>query len=158
MAMSKEDWAAVESRLLMSRYSVHLDCDGRILMLIRMPKREMSDCIRWYVNGKFDYSWLTTDCEDRRRFARPCKAYEFRKKFRDSMNDLRRTMKRIPKKYQAAFADANERCTIYSSYWTSFRALRRHLQKNNSEISILRDWNGLQGGDNGLDRAQREDA
>lgn len=120
--MTKEQWKAVEQKVLLYPYTIaKLQADGHVLSL-SMQRHKMRLVIVVYVDGKFNFKWLTEDCEIRRKFCQRKKRSLLTQKDRER---LKREKKSIREKIQ-------EQATYYSysPYWTSFTALRRHLEQN----------------------------
>lgn len=66
--MTKEQWAAVEQKILNYPYTIaKIRADGHVLSL-SMQRDKMQLVIVVYVDGKIDYHWLREDCEIRRKF------------------------------------------------------------------------------------------
>lgn len=125
--MTKEQWAAVEQKILNHPYtSVKIRADGHVLSVI-MLQNKMRLLIVVYVDGKLDYNWLLEDCEIRRKFFQQRKRSLLTRKDRER---LKREKKSIREEITAQATYYS-----YSPYWTSFTALRRHLEKNCESIT-----------------------
>ena len=125
--MTKEQWKAVEQKVLLYPYtSVKIRADGHVLSVI-MLQNKMRLLIVVYVDGKIDFNWLNEDCEIRQKFFQLRKRSLLTQKDRDR---LKREKKSIREEIQ-------EQATYYtySPYWTSFTALRRHLEQNCESIT-----------------------
>lgn len=134
MAMSDEDWAYVEDNLktLWGRAFV-LDCDGYRFGPRLEPLSTYKNVISVYVGGWFKGSWLLNDCEERRRFFRPSTRRAFSRKYAQS---LKGTSKACLKRHKI---DLEETFICYSFYWTSFSSLKRHLIRNNKDITLVKE-------------------
>lgn len=125
--MTKKQWKAVEQKVLLYPYTIaKLQADGHVLSL-SMQRHKMRLVIVVYVDGKIDFNWLIEDCEIRRKFFQQRKRSLLTQKDRDR---LKREKKSIREEIQ-------EQATYYSHspYWTSFTALRRHLEKTCESIT-----------------------
>lgn len=125
--MTKEQWKAVEQKVLLYPYTIaKLQADGHVLSL-SMQRQKMRLVIVVYVDGKIDFNWLNEDCEIRQKFFQLRKRSLLTQKDRDR---LKREKKSIREEIQ-------EQATYYtySPYWTSFTALRRHLEKTCESIA-----------------------
>lgn len=119
--MTKEQWKAVEQKILNYPYTIaKIRADGHVLSL-SMQRDKMQLVIAVYVDGKINFHWLQEDCEIRRKFFQQRKRSLLTQKDRER---LKREKKSIREEIQ-------EQATYYSysPYWTSFTALRRHLEK-----------------------------
>ena len=125
--MTKEQWKAVEQKVLLYPYtSVKIRADGHVLSVI-MLQNKMRLLIVVYVDGKLDYNWLLEDCEIRRKFFQQRKRSLLTRKDRER---LKREKKSIREEITAQAT-----YYTYSPYWTSFTALRRHLEKTCESIA-----------------------
>ena len=125
--MTKEQWKAVEQKVLLYPYtSVKIRADGHVLSVI-MLQNKMRLLIVVYVDGKLDYNWLLEDCEIRRKFFQQRKRSLLTRKDRER---LKREKKSIREEITAQATYYS-----YSPYWTSFTALRRHLEQNCESIT-----------------------
>ena len=130
--MSKGDWAKVEQDLSFPFGSVKLNCDGYLLSLLVCQSKPLKQVILFYVNGRFEGTFLTQDCEERRRFARPQKIALWKP------SEKARLTKGFTKRVLAKhFSDINKTFTHYDWTWPSFAPLKRHLIANNKVISLV---------------------
>lgn len=113
---------------------VELRCDGYEVALVLTRISQFKNVIKVYVNGVIKGEWLINDCEERRRFFRPVKRSVFTQKQKAAM---KKVSKRLRQKVGLPDPDAS--FTHYAPYWTSFRALKRHLIKHNSDIELIRE-------------------
>jgi hypothetical protein len=129
MAMSKEDWAEVEKHLDSLYHPIKLDCDGYRLSLSLARVESMKLAITLHVNGWWKGEWLINDCEERRRFFRPIIRRKYKKNhFKDFSK----------KSLKVWGIDPDAKYTYYHCHWTNFTSLRRHLERNNKEITLIR--------------------
>lgn len=125
--MTKEQWKAVEQKVLLYPYTIaKLQADGHVLSL-SMQRQKMRLVIVVYVDGKIDFNWLNEDCEIRQKF------FQLRKRSLLTRKDRER-LKREKKSIREEIT-AQATYYSYSPYWTSFTALRRHLEKNCESIT-----------------------
>ena len=125
--MTKEQWKAVEQKVLLYPYTIaKLQADGHVLSL-SMQRHKMRLVIVVYVDGKIDFNWLNEDCEIRQKF------FQLRKRSLLTRKDRER-LKREKKSIREEIT-AQATYYSYSPYWTSFTALRRHLEKNCESIT-----------------------
>lgn len=120
--MTKEQWKAVEQKVLLYPYTISkLQADGHVLSL-SMQRHKMRLVIVVYVDGKIDFNWLIEDCEIRRKFFQQRKHSLLTQKDRERMKREKKSIR----------DEIQEQATYYSysPYWTSFTALRRHLEQN----------------------------
>lgn len=125
--MTKEQWKAVEQKILLYPYTIaKLQADGHVLSL-SMQRHKMRLVIVVYVDGKIDFNWLIEDCEIRRKFFQQRKHSLLTQKDRERMKREKKSIR----------DEIQEQATYYSysPYWTSFTALRRHLEKTCESIT-----------------------
>lgn len=131
--MNKKDWDIAKERLqrIWPYNQVELLIDGYEVTLQLQPVNDMfHNAIVVYVNGRFEGRWLTQDCEERRRFMpqrqRPCM----------SPSQIARYNK-LPKRVQKELKDIRGKTyTEYSTHWTSWSALVKHFEANNTDIRL----------------------
>lgn len=112
--------------------SEELLCDGYKLTIQRQQNKNRL-YLALYVNREMKGIWITTDCEERRRFF--CVSV----KPLYSQKKLDEVMKGLGKRQKEKFIAEHKLDKTYTSHspiWTSFDALRRHLVKNNKEILV----------------------
>jgi hypothetical protein len=126
--MNESDWAKVESALQNLYDPVDLTCDGFRLTLFLSRIEIYKNAIAVYVDGWFKLSWLFEDCEQRRRFFCP----ETRRVY--GKNEFKKISRRTLKQVGI---DPDKTVTRYRSHWTSFRRLRRHLERHNQDIGLI---------------------
>jgi hypothetical protein len=141
--MTKEDWATIEKKLSWPGDGAHLNCDGYQLGIYRARRTEMRDCLVIYVNGVFRGEWATKDCEERKRFLCPMKAYYYKPMMRAAIKANRakrpKHIRDVVEKALGKLADPDASFIWYSCLWPSLKRLKAHLVKNNREISIIRE-------------------
>lgn len=143
--MTKEDWKSVENALSLFN-SVILNCDGYRLEIYE-ARNGNRIVLGWYVNGHFKGRWLLEDCEERRRFARPCERFVRSKKDRDEMTRFIKWLGKRRAKECGVSLHPESRYTFFDYTWLSFRSFKQHLKKNNKSINII----SLEGGGHASD-------
>lgn len=127
------DWSRMKANLSGLFGSEELLCDGYKLTIQRQQNKNRL-YLALYVNGEMKGIWITTDCEERRRF------FSTSVKRLYSQKKIDEVMKGLGKRQKEKFIAEHKLDKTYTSYspiWTSFDALRRHLVKNNKEILVL---------------------
>ncbi len=128
--MTKTEWDAVDKNLKQGS-KVTLICDGYNLKLGIRRLSEMRLGIAFSINGKSDYlEWMQVDCEERRRFFRPYTRSVW------SKPQLGMFKKWSKKQLQNRGVDPGKTFTTFYPWWTSFKALKSHLLKNNTSIEL----------------------
>ncbi|NDY58933.1 hypothetical protein G3N56_19530 [Desulfovibrio sulfodismutans] len=130
MTMTKEDWDYVERGCSHPYGHVQLMCDGFTLGLKVESVGTLKYAIVPFVNGYFKGQWLFEDCEERRRFYRPSTRPILNRKQQEQEKKIARLAKR-PSRHKETF-------TAWLPYWPSFGPLRRHLIRNNTDITLVR--------------------
>jgi hypothetical protein len=133
MGITKEQWQQLESELSHSLGCAKLTCDGFDVNLEVRRIDTLKYGIVVFVNGVSKGRWIIEDCEERRRFLRPVQRFINGAKLRADLIKIWGG-KRAPK---AKVEKINEKMTCYYSYWTSVKALRRHLEKNNQQVELV---------------------
>ena len=130
--MSKDGWVQVQEALksLYSIVKLKIDDYEVTLSLVRVSTYKLAIAI--YVGGMFKGIWLTEDCEERRRFVRKTEKSLMSPKQKAEFD-------KFPKRMQKEFARKynNMKYDFYSSVWTSFGALKKHLIENNKNIELV---------------------
>jgi hypothetical protein len=130
--ISKEQWAEIESQLSGSFGRVKLEADQFKNVQLQIARyKKLSYCILVFIDGTCEYKWGQTDCEERRRFCCETRHYLYSKKTREEAQKKKRVLGKewvetIMKQYSTFFPA-----------WTSFTKLKRHLLKNNKELTVL---------------------
>jgi hypothetical protein len=129
--MNADDWKKVETALQGSFGRAVLVVDGYKLTLEVQQAKPLKYVIAVFVDGWMKGEWLMKDCEERRRFCCP-KATAVHSPA--SKAKLTKGLgKRAIAKY---FPDLDKKFTWYSSAWSNFAGLKRHLVKNNQSIEL----------------------
>lgn len=129
--MTKEEWGQVNEQLDHAYGRAELMCDGyRLTLRVQRLKPGLRYAIAVYVGGWWRGEWALEDCEERRRFLQPCKAYAFKPKERARLKAMKPRMRKM------LGWDPDKTITYYRSWWGSFDALRRHLVRNNKVVEL----------------------
>lgn len=118
--VGKAELKEIAAELSLPYASLTLKCDSyRVTLQNHMHKRRLETWV--YVEGKFRGEWLSTDCEERRRFYRPVRSIP-------SRNYVAAMKKISGRKWKP-----KERIYFMPS-WPSPLPLLRHLIKNNTTV------------------------
>ncbi|MCP1375364.1 hypothetical protein [Dyella lutea] len=124
--MKREQWQELEARLKFPGATVKLQCDG-YLVTLQVQLDRMRMVIAVYVDGWMRGEWMSTDCEQRRRFLRPrtVKPKPYTKA----------QIKVLGKKWcEQQFAKLTH--TYYTPIWPTIPPLRRHFEKHNASVEL----------------------
>lgn len=137
--MNKADWQEIEEKLIYNYEKVKLECDGFNVELRRMPYKHndllRQDAIFVLIDGKLiPTQKAANDCEEGRRFCCP-------RKHKMPLGDLGLTLAKYSKmrKRDREIVDKTRTFTAYYPWWTSFKSMRQHFEKNNKHISVIRE-------------------
>ena len=94
-----------------------------------VPEKPLHYCLAVYVNGKIKGEWIAEDCEIRRKF------YQ---KYTKSLLDSKQK-KSLNHKKKAIREQILKECSYdwYEPYWKSFRTMKSHFIKNNTNIELV---------------------
>jgi hypothetical protein len=129
--MTADDWKKLEAALRSPFGRAVLTVDGYALTLEVQQAKPLKFVIGFYVDGWFKGEWALDDCEERRRFCCPKKGHLFSPAARAKMK--KGLSKRSIAKY---LPNVDKAFTWYSSVWSSFAPLKRHLIANNKSIEL----------------------
>lgn len=132
--MTSQDWKEVEKSLKSFYSSVKLRCDGYEVTLLLRQISQFKNAILVYVNGVIKGEWLCKDCEERRRFLRPVKSSLYSQKQKAALKKISKSLRK-----KTGLLDPEASYTSYRYDWTSFKALKSHLSKHNSNIELVRE-------------------
>lgn len=132
--MTPEEWKRAESAVHSLVSYADLDVDGYKVSIRMARATPYKNVVQLFVNGEFKGKWLTTECEERRRFIRQTEVSILSKK---DLEDLRKELRLGKREFEAFMKKHNNKCPMYHSTWPSFKALKSHLCKNNENISLL---------------------
>lgn len=130
--LTKEEWTKAEEALKSLFSIVRLRIDGYDVSIALARVGTYKNAIAIYVNGVFNSEWLFKDCEERRRFI--CR------KERSSITVKQKTfLKKLSKRSQKELLKEhnNFKYEYFTSHWTSFNALKKHLIANNENIKLV---------------------
>jgi len=109
-------------------------CDGYEVTLLLGPISQFKNAILVYIGGKIRGKWLSEDCEERRRF--------FQSVTKSILSPKKKAaLKKLPKKTRLQLEEKTK-YTYFLPYWTSFKALKSHLIKHNSNIELISEQDG----------------
>lgn len=128
--MTKEEWNQAEKALQHFFTPVLLKADGYDVTLMLERVGVYSNKIMVYIGGKFKGQWLTTDCEERRRFMQK------RSKSLVSSYKMKSLCRGLSKQGKEELRQRNKYET-YSPQWSSFKSLKNHLLKHNQDIQLI---------------------
>lgn len=129
--MSGEEWASVKEALEVLWNPVKLKADGYELDLVLQRVGMYKNGISIYINGVFKAAWLLEDCEERRRFIQSRER---------SMLSARQKAewRKLSKKVQKALLEKYDvRYKRYSTYWSSYGALKKRLLDTSKDIELI---------------------
>lgn len=130
--MTQEEWKQVEKALEYFFKRVELQVDGYEVSLTLQRVGVYKNAIAIYVNGVFKGEWITTECEETRRFIQKREKSILTKKDKEARKKLsKKAQKELAEKYDRKYS-------VYSTHWSSFRALKRHLIANNESIKFVK--------------------
>lgn len=133
-----QDWKRIEEKLKSFYSPVELHCDGYKITLVLDRISVFQNAIYLYIDGKIKAEWLK-DCEERRRF------YRAETKSVLTAKDIRELKKISRSKKYLQHMKERSSYKVYHWHWTSFRALKCHLVKNNKSIEIVIEDNEKEG-------------
>ncbi|MDT0496499.1 hypothetical protein RM530_03850 [Algiphilus sp. W345] len=133
--MTPADWTQFEAQLAHAYGSARLRVDGYDLSLQVQRIKGLRYEITVYVNGWMKGEWLTQDCEERRRFLRPVTTYLHTPKERARMKQTKAQERLV----RSIGIDPDKKGTYYVPWWTSAKALRRHLIAHNESIEWIKE-------------------
>ncbi len=131
-SLTKDAISQLEAALSYAGGSAQLMIDGYKLSLQVVNAGGLKYEIAWYANGHFKGIWLTQDCEERKRFARPITKQLFSAKDKAALT--RGLTGKFKKEYLKRW---DKTITLYVWSWPSFKPLMRHLIANNQSIELL---------------------
>lgn len=130
--MTKKEWTCVEEALSGLIGSVELLVNGRNVLLQRAQIKNRL-VVAVYVDRTMKGVWIGRENEyPEQRFLYPKQCYRYCAKHRRALKKISRA--RL-KKY--GIDDPNERWTLWSPFFPSVSAVRRHYTKTFSEIELV---------------------
>lgn len=128
--MKEQDWEKVKDLFDSLWGIVELECDGYKITLQVQKVKKLQLGIFVFVNGEIKGTFITTDCEERRRFYPSKDVCVHTKKERE------RLLKIFGKKdYEKRSFD--RKIKMHGFSWTSFSKLKKHFVDNNKEIKFI---------------------
>jgi hypothetical protein len=125
-----EEWKEIDEKLKSIFRVVELMCDGYKLSIKLERCGQFKNAIAVYINGQIKREWYK-ECEESRRFFRKVSKSLYSQKEKD-------TFKKMSKKTRSYLEiDIDKQYSYYTPLWTSFNSLKRHLIKENKEISLV---------------------
>jgi hypothetical protein len=126
--MNSEEWEYVRNRMEdCIGYPVELLIEGRriCLRLRRLTVNKLG--IGVFIDGRILGEWLMTDCPER-RFFQPVETHVYSQRHRSP------AYRKLAKKLKI---DVDAKHTRYRSWFSSFKALKRHYQATFPEIELI---------------------
>lgn len=133
--MTDEQWEALEERSRNVFFTASLLIDGYEVTIQKgsLDKNAMRFGLAVFIGGQFKGEWILNDCEERRRFYHCKKRYAHSLK---SRNAFKNTSIKLRKELGI---NTEEKFESYSSIWTNFKSMRRHFEKNNKDIQLIKE-------------------
>lgn len=137
--MNSEYWNEVQKRILYTLgHSAFMMVDGYKIHLELHVNKKLQASVMVIINGQIKYEWLTTDCEERRRFFQPVSRYVYSLKYRTAMAKLHKKHRLLPD--STGSVDFNKTVIGWYPWWNSFGGMRRHFEKNNQSIELVDEF------------------
>lgn len=129
--MTTEEWKEVEEKPASFYSTVKLRCDEYNISIVLTRRTQFKNALVVYINGLIKGEWLMKECEESRRF--------FRKVTKSALSSkIKKAYLKLPKKLQKELGmDATY--SYYLADWTSFKALKKQLIKQNINIELIRE-------------------
>jgi hypothetical protein len=134
MAITNEQWKDVELELSYSFGRVEMLIDGYNVILRVENYGKLKLKIMTYVNGVFEGKWVEGKAEEAKRFLFPKSSYLHSTKERSDLTKIYGG-KRCPK---AQLEKINRKIVFYSPNWGSVKTIRRHFEKHNKSLEIVK--------------------
>ncbi len=131
MDIEHEEWKLIEKELQHLHCPVKLIVDGFNITLVLMQYHTYKNVIWVCVNDSIANAWDLNDSETRRRFYCCTKLYAYSARIRRILKKDKKRMLKIMN------IDLNAKYDVFRPYWTSFKALKAHLLKNNGRIEWI---------------------
>ena len=128
--MTGEEWKIVEEDLKIIGNPVKLTFDNYDITLTLGQITTYKNGIFIYINGLMKGIWLTSECEERKRFLQKHEHNLYD-------NKTNKQISKMSKKRRAELGlDDRLKYVSYTLYWTSFKQLKKHFISNNENISL----------------------
>lgn len=134
MPITKEQWEQVEAELTGSWGHVEMLIDGYKINLKIERVKSLKFTIMTYVNGEWCGKWMIGKSEEGKRFFCPKSSFVLSAKHRTELIKIWGG-KRCPK---AKLEELNQKITTYWPNWSSVKTMRRHFEKNNTDLSLVK--------------------
>ena len=129
-SMTEDECKIVEEDLKIIGNPVKLRIDNYDITLTLGQITTYKNGIFIYINGLMKGIWLTSECEERKRFLQKHEHNLYD-------NKTNKQISKMSKKRRAELGlDDKLKYVKYTSYWTSFKQLKKHLIANNENISL----------------------
>lgn len=128
--LKQDDMKAITTELASPWGCVGLVCDGYRVTVAVVRTGALRFGLTVYINGRQTGKQLVEDCEERRRFLRPCEQYLY-------SPAERKNLVKIGGKRFAKQMGAEKRFTFYSHNWLSVRTMLRHFTANNASVELV---------------------
>lgn len=137
MAISKEQWAEIETQLTGIMGRVELLCDGYKVNAC-IERSGMKLVIAVYVNGEIKGSWCDGKGEIPQKFCQVKKRYLYpaSKRAVAAKAAKRRGMDADSRKWYTSIAERNIK--TWMPWWTNSKAFCRHIRKTCTSIEIVK--------------------
>lgn len=132
--ITKEQWNEIELNLSGSFGEVELMIDGYAVNLQVQRIKNLKYTIMTFVNGQFCGAWMDKENEIGIRFFRPVSCFLHKAKFRAEIIKIYGG-KRCPK---SKLEEVNKKHTHLSPAWNNVKSMRRHFEKNNKDLSVVK--------------------
>ena len=128
--MTGEEWKIVEEDLKIIGNPVKLTIDNYDITLTLGQISTYKNGIFIYINGYMKGIWLARECEERKRFLQKHEHNLYD-------NKTNKQILKLGKKRRTELGlDDELKYVSYTSYWTSFKQLKKHLIANNENMSL----------------------
>ena len=128
--MTGEEWKIVEEDLKIIGNPVKLTIDNYDITLTLGQITTYKNGIFIYIYGLMKGIWLTSECEERKRFLQKHEHNLYD-------NKTNKQISKMSKKRRAELGlDDRLKYVSYTLYWTSFKQLKKHFISNNENISL----------------------
>ncbi len=138
MSVTKDQWAEIEQQLSGFFGRVELLCDGYKINADVKSIAFMRQGIVVYVNGYVRGEWMKGEAEEARKFHREMKRflYSAKRRERAQAEAKKRHLSAEMRKWFQETATAS--ISTWAPYWTSAKALTRHLRKTCTDITVVK--------------------
>lgn len=137
MAVTKEQWQAIEDQLMGSFGQIKLKCDGFEVnaSIQRVSALQLGICI--YVNGWVKGEWYKGEADEARKFLRRTDHYVWKAKDRAEAEKWLKKRGLDAKTREFWHGVATDKSSVWCPWWTNAKAFCRHLRKTCTEIEVI---------------------